>query len=638
MNKTNRLSADELRDALREADMRVLLMVLVHMTGDPAWLKPPYRPARDVRLIPDPSAGLPPFVQDAIRDAAARVLARGDRPAISDPDDALMRRMMSVCLGEEVAPEYAPLNREEMGLIDRTVAWSNVSADKRRGVLIVGAGVCGIALAVSLDKLGIPFTIVEKNASAGGTWFRNRYPGCGVDTPNHSYSYSFGPKHRWPRYFSRREDVLDYLESVVAAYRLERHIRFETELVGSRWDAQEQCWVSTLRCAAELEVFKSPFLVSAIGQLSDPAMPSIPGANTFQGRIFHSVDWQDDLDWVGKDIAVIGTGATAMQLVPTIAGRAGDIAVYQRTPQWARPIPGYSEPIGEGAQKLLESVPFYTEWFRFNMFWRYGDGLLKYLRMDPGWAYPERSVNAVNDKHRAEMTKFIHAELEGRDDLVAKCVPTYPPYGKRILLDNGWYKTLRRPNVDLVADGIECIGPDYVQTVDGTRRHADIVVYSTGFKLTEMAARLNIVGSAGRSLADEWRNDDPFAYLGLVVPRFPNFFCMLGPGSGPAHGGSAVFQAECQTRYITSCLVQMSESSIGAAEIRQDVCDDYLAKFDAEHQTLIWSHPGMSTYYRNSRGRVFSVMPWRFVDYWRLTHDADLRSFLTVPLKAEVCR
>jgi 4-hydroxyacetophenone monooxygenase len=209
-------------------------------------------------------------------------------------------------------------------------------------------------------------------------------------------------------------------------------------------------------------------------------------------------------------------------------------------------------------------------------------------------------------------------------------VPSYPPYGKRILLDNGWYRTLVKPNVALVSTPIRRIGQDAIVTSDGIVRTADIIVYSTGFKVTEMAARLNVTGRRGLALADVWANDNPTAYLGLTVPGFPNFFCMLGPNSGPGHGGSVIFQAECQTRYITACLVQMISREIAAIDVRKPVVDAYVRKVDAEHETLIWTHPGMSTYYRNRHGRVFSVLPWRFVDYWRMTHDPDLAEYEAV--------
>ena len=324
---------------------------------------------------------------------------------------------------------------------------------------------------------------------------------------------------------------------------------------------------------------------------------------------------------------MIGTGATAMQLVPTIADRVASVTVYQRTAQWARPVKGYSEAITEGAQWLLAHLPFYVQWYRFNMFWRYGDGLLPFLRKDPSWPYPDRAVNKSNDRHRQELTDFIVSELKDRPDLIEKCVPTYPPYGKRILLDNGWFRTLTKPNVELVTDGIDRFAAEGIVTMDGKLRPADIIVVSTGFKVTEMAARLNITGRCGSKLREKWANDNPTAYLGLTVPGFPNFFCMLGPNSGPAHGGSVIFQSECQSRYISACLVEMIERDAAAIDVRQDVHDEYVRKVDAEHEQMIWTHPGMTTYYRNKQGRVFSAMPWRFVDYWAMTHDPDLNQY-----------
>ena len=261
------------------------------------------------------------------------------------------------------------------------------------------------------------------------------------------------------------------------------------------------------------------------------------------------------------------------------------------------------------------------------MFWRYGDGLLPFLRKDPDWPHPDRAVNKGNDRHRQELTDFILSELKDRPDLIEKCVPTYPPYGKRILLDNGWFRTLTKPHVELVTEPIDHFAPDGIVAADGTLRPADVIVISTGFKVTEMAARLNISGSGGKKLSDAWANDNPTAYLGLTVPDFPNFFCMLGPNAGPAHGGSVIFQSECQSRYITACLVDMIEHGLAAIDVRQDVHDQYVREVDVEHEQMIWTHPGMTTYYRNKQGRVFSAMPWRFVDYWRMTHNADLSQY-----------
>ncbi|MDO9442546.1 MAG: NAD(P)/FAD-dependent oxidoreductase, partial [Beijerinckiaceae bacterium] len=265
-----------------------------------------------------------------------------------------------------------------------------------------------------------------------------------------------------------------------------------------------------------------------------------------------------------------------------------------------------------------------------NMFWRYGDGLLPFLRKDPAWPFPDRATNKGNDRHREELTAFIESELAERPDLIAKCVPTYPPYGKRILLDNNWFKTLLKPNVELVTEGIDHFADDGIVTSDGTLRKADIIVVSTGFKLTELTAALNVTGRGGKNLKDAWAEDNPTAYLGMSVPEFPNLFLMLGPNTGPAHGGSVIFTSECQSRFISAALVKMIEDDIAAIDVKQDAHDDYIARVDAEHEQLIWTHPGMSTYYRNKHGRVFSAMPWRFVDYWAMTHDPDFAQYKTI--------
>ncbi|MHC4048477.1 flavin-containing monooxygenase [Bradyrhizobium sp. 25ACV] len=621
----------DLASTIAEGDIRCLLMVLVHMTGDEKWLAPPYLPKRDIRLIPDPEAGVPKEIQDEIRAAVVELFANGTpKPVITDPGDELLLKMMRGCLGENVASEYAPLMREEMGFVSREARWTKRPSDDKlasQHVLIVGAGVCAIALGVALGHLGIPYTIVEKNAELGGTWWINRYPGCGVDTPNHSYSYSFGSGNAWTRYFCQREELLGYLKKVADEYGIRKHLRVNTELTSSRWDEGKRRWISTLKTESGEETFESTALVSAIGQLNDPSRARFNGEDKFKGTILHSALWSDDIDIDGKHVAVIGTGATSMQLVPSIAGRVASVTVYQRSAQWARPVKGYSDPISEGARWLLAHLPFYVQWYRFNMFWRYGDGLLPFLRKDPAWPHPERAVNKGNDRHRQELTDFILSELQGRPDLIAKCVPTYPPYGKRILLDNNWFKTLTRPNVELVTDAIDHFDQSGIVTADGRHRPADVIVVSTGFKVTEMAARLNISGRNGKDLREAWANDNPTAFLGLTVPDFPNFFCMLGPNSGPAHGGSVIFQSECQSRYIAACLAEMIEHDVAAIDVRPDVLDDYVRKVDAEHETMIWTHPGMSTYYRNSSGRVFSAMPWRFVDYWRMTHDPDLGQY-----------
>ncbi|PJK31445.1 flavin-containing monooxygenase [Minwuia thermotolerans] len=630
------LPKDKLEVALDEADYRVLPMVLYHMTGDRKWLEEPFRPARDVRLIADETAGLSEEARAELRRAAVEILSRpGLEPAVRDPGDEVMVEMMNTCLGERIPPEYAPMMREQVGLASQHNGWrrpQETTPVDERPVLIVGAGASGIALGSRLKDLGVPFRIVERNDRVGGTWYENIYPGCGVDTPNHAYSFSNARPYRWHRYFSTRDQLHDYLERSVDEFGLNDRISFRTEVVKGEWDEGGRFWRVELRRAdGSIEAVETKALVSAIGQLSLPTLPEIKGLDSFRGPLFHTAEWPEGLDLKGKRVAVIGTGASSMQVVPSIVDEVAELHVYQRSAQWARPIPRYHDPIGEGAQWLLENVPFYAAWFRLTMLWRYGDGLLPTLRKDPDWEHPERSLNRANERHRQEMAAHIEKELEDRPDLIEKCMPTYPPYGKRILLDNGWYQAIKKPNVELITDRVERIAENGVVTEDGRLREVDVVIMATGFKVSLMAARLNLTGAGGRKLEEDWADDDPRAYLGITVPHFPNLFVMQGPNTGLGHGGSAIFQAECQANYIAEALKTMMEKDIEALEPTEQAQEDWCARVDAEHEQMIWTHPGMTTYYRNKAGRVYSVTPFRLVDYWHWTRDIDLSKYRIEP-------
>lgn len=629
------LDPEVLRDAITDADIRVLLMVVFHLSGDRKWLGPRYRPQRDVRLIADEDAGLAPEIRAEILEAAVDLLLAkaGQEPAVRDPGNELMLEMMRQCMAENIAPDYAPMMREEMGLCPRDARWEVPPAPERLAamqVLIVGAGASGLILGARLKRLGIRYTIVEKAAEVGGTWRDNRYPGCGVDTPNHAYSFSMGARYRWKSYFSPRDQLWDYLRRAADEFGVRDDIRFETEVTAARWDEARKLWVVSVLTPKGPATIEANVLVSAIGQFGLPSVPKLKGMASFRGRMFHTTEWPRDLDVAGQRVAIIGTGASAMQIVPTIAGEVAQLDVYQRSAQWARPIPRYHDTLTDSAQWLLENVPFYAAWFRFSMLWRYGDGLLPFLKKDPSWPHPERSLNRVNDKHREEMTQHILRELGDRTDLIEKCVPTYPPYGKRILLDNDWYATLCRPNVELVTDAIDRIAPDGIETADGKLRPADVIVLSTGFQMTQMTARLNVTGLGGVSLREVWGDDNATAHLGISVPGFPNLFITQGPSTGLGHGGSAICQAESQARYISAMVVKMIERGIAAVEVRPDVHDAFVAEVDKRHEQMIWTHPGMSTYYRNRHGRVVSVTPFSLVEYWSMTHDPRLEEYRVV--------
>ena len=595
-----------LRTALEQADLRVLLAVLVHLTGDRRWLEPPYRPVRDVRLIADPAAGLPPAVQAEVRAAAFELLREGaPSPVIDEPDEDLFVEMMSVCLGEEVPREYVPMMLHEMGFRGSTLEPLEPNPPRAGlSAIVVGAGISGVAAAARLGQLGIPYVVYEKNEELGGTWLENTYPDCGVDTPNHFYCYSFAPDPDWDHYFSRREEIHGYLLRCAEQFGVREQIRFGTRVIGAWWDEKANEWIVDLVSASGVARVRASILISAVGQLNRPRIPEIPGLEDFGGQWFHSARWPENLDLRGKRVAVVGAGASAMQLVPPVAEEAESLVVLQRSKQWVRPIDQYRAEVTDGIKWLMRNVPFYLRWYRLALSWRYGDGLHRTLKRDPSWEHPDRSVNRTNDRHRGELVAYYEEQLRGREDLLPKLVPGYPPYAKRMLIDNGWFAALRRDNVELVTEPIARMTEDAIVTADGERYEVDVVIFATGFHAIEFLADIDVRGRGGRRLADRWGEDDARAYLGVTVPEFPNLFLLYGPNTNLAHGGSIIFHAECQVRYLVSLLRELVAEGGKSAEVREDVHDDYNNRVDAAHEELVWTHPGVDTWYRNRAGRV----------------------------------
>ena len=623
-----------LRTALAEADIRVLLPVLVHLTGDRRWLEEPFRPVRDVRLFADPSGGLDEEVQATVREAVFERLRDGVLdPVLSEPPPELFLEMMSVCLGEQVSDEYVDMMYQEMGFRDREPiplpAPSDNAAEQLTAV-IIGAGVSGLAAAIRLGRSGVPFVVIEKNAEVGGTWFENRYPDCGVDTPNHFYSYSFAPEPDWSHYFSSREDIQAYLLRCVDEFDVRRHIRFETTVTSATWDEPVERWrISTASPSGDDEL-SANLLISAVGQLNRPKLPDLPGLKDFSGEVFHSARWPEDLVLEGKRVGVVGAGASAMQLVPRVAEQASALTIFQRSKQWVRPIDQYRAEVTDGIKWLMRRVPFYGAWYRFTLAWRYGDGLHRTLRRDPSWPHPERSLNRSNERHRQELATYVEKKLDGRPDLIAKVLPGYPPYAKRMLVDNGWFEALLRPNVELVTEPLEAVVPGGLRTADGIEHELDVLILATGFQATDLLGHLDVRGRGGRRLADQWGTDDARAYLGITVPGFPNLFLLYGPNTNLAHGGSIIFHAECQIRYVLALVRQMVEGGHRSVDVRQEVHDGYNVDVDAAHQELVWTHPGVDTWYRNRAGRIVSNSPWRLVEYWHRTAAADIDDYLTM--------
>lgn len=615
-------SADLAR-ALEHANLPSLLPVLVQLTGDRRWLREPYRPTRSRGMDDNDSGGFAPEVAAEIRQAMLDAVVaheQGAPVAIPAPTGELMQELLSLANGEPATPDYADMLAEDLGFTRPAPAPALPTGIT---AVVIGAGVSGMLAAIRLREAGIEHVVLEKNLEVGGGWWENSYPGAGVDTPSHLYSYSFAPRD-WSTHFGRRDEVAQYLRDIADAHDLRRVIRFGTEVVSAGYDEQDATW--TVR-TADGDTVTATVLISATGALNRPRVPEIPGLDTFTGPVFHTARWPSDLDLTGRRVAVVGAGASAMQVVPAIAGTVGALTVYQRSPQWVAPNDVYFDRIDDAVHLLMNRIPCYRGWYRARLAWNFNDRVHPSLQVDPDWEHPERSVNAVNDAHRRVFTRYLESELDGRPDLVAKSLPDYPPFGKRMLLDNGWYRTLRRDDVELVAEGVAEITPTGLVGDGGTVTDADVIVLATGFHTHRFLWPIEIRGRGGVRLADVWGPQDAHAHLGITVPGFPNLFVTCGPGTALGHGGSFITVAECQVRYIVDLLRRMVREDLRAVEVRAEVEREYTRRHDEAHDRMLWTHPGMTNWYRNAGGRIVSTMPWQIVDYWRMTHEADLADF-----------
>ena len=413
---------------------------------------------------------------------------------------------------------------------------------------------------------GNPFTILEKTATSGGRGGTIATPGPAWTRRTTSTRTRLRPT-TGPCTSPCRDELYDYLESIADRFDLRQNIEFETEVLGATYGADAQRWAVRVRRADGTEETRhARVLISATGIFNPAKLPDIKGLESFDGPWFHTSRWPADLDLAGKRVAIIGNGASAMQVGPEIQNTVGSLTIFQRSTHWAAPFERFRVPVPESVRFLLKEVPLYQSWYRMRLGWTFNDKVHRALQKDPAWEHPERSLNAVNDGHREYFTRYIASELGERTDLFDKVVPPYPPYGKRMLMDNGWYRMLTNDRVRLVSDSIEEIRGHTIVTADGTEHEADVLVVATGFDVLRFLTAFDVRGRSGRSLRQVWEDDDARAYLGLAIPDFPNFFCLYGPNTQPGHGGSLIFVIEMQLHYITDLLRQMADQGLGAVD------------------------------------------------------------------------
>ena len=478
-------------------------------------------------------------------------------------------------------------------------------------VAVVGAGFAGLSIAIALKKAGrTSFRVFEKAADLGGTWLFNRYPGIACDVPSFLYSFSFAQNSGWSRSYSPGDEIWHYMKRVSNAYGLAPYLRFNARVTRAQYDEAAQLWHLTF---ATGETVVARALVTGMGALHVPSFPAIEGLENFTGPKFHSAEWDDDFDVTGKTVAVIGTGASAIQIVPQIADKAQQVLLYQRTPAWV--LPRMDRPTSAMMKALFRHVPLLQRLYR-------------------AWIYARMELRAVaftvwpSLMNRLEKLAVAYLDATVNDPKLRKELkPNYTIGCKRVLISDDFYPAMNRKDVALVTSPIREIEKDAIVTEDGKRRPVDAIVLATGFRVTDWIPGAQIIGRGGRDMTREWREaGSARAYLGTVTEGFPNLFMLLGPNTGLGHN-SIIFMIEAQTRYTMDCLKWLWSGRAGSVEVRTDVQRAFNERLDSQMRRTVWLS-GCRSWYLNENGTNSTIWPSFTLSYWWKTHRARKRDFL----------
>jgi cation diffusion facilitator CzcD-associated flavoprotein CzcO len=500
---------------------------------------------------------------------------------------------------------------------EREVRAAHVDGRPEPTVAIVGGGLSGLAIAIQLARSGLrSFTVLEQSDGVGGTWRDNVYPGAACDVPSHLYSFSFAPKTDWSRRFAEQPEILSYAEQCVQRFHLEPHLRLRTTVQRAEFDEESGAWRLTLAADdGAVETIRADTVVFACGQLNRPFIPDLVGLDTFTGPSWHSARWDHDSDLTGKQVAVIGSGASAIQFVPPVAGTCDSLTIFQRSPNFVGPKKDRA--YSPSTRRLLNRVRIVELAYRWWIYWTLEARWLCFRK--DSWA---------GRKLQEMFTKGIRAELVSERLPEASVVPDYPVGCKRILISNDWYPTLMRTDVTVVDAPVDHIEPDAVVTADGDRHPADVLIFGTGFVTTEFLAHIPITGQGGQTLAEEWR-DGARAYLGTAVPGFPNCYFLYGPNTNLGHN-SILFMVERQVNLILQALAVQTRSSGGTGTPVVGVTTQAYEREDRRTQDLVSRTAWVAncrSWYKNASGRVTNNWPTWTVRYWRDTlrlRPADL--------------
>ncbi len=476
----------------------------------------------------------------------------------------------------------------------------------RTNILVVGTGFSGLGMAIELSKRGREdFIVLEKADSVGGTWRDNTYPGCACDVPSHMYSYSAEPNPDWTQMWSGQPEILAYLQGLFDKYQLDKRIHFGTACTGGYWDENENRWHIETDTGDE---YVAQFVVSGIGALHIPNIPEFDGIDTFTGKTFHSARWDHNVDLRGKKVAVIGTGASAVQFVPQIVDDVAELQLYQRSPAWVLPRRNFSIP--SPVRKAFTKVPLLRRVFRDSVYWS-AESLALGLNGHSSLLGPVEFL----------AKRFIKREVKD-PDLRRKLTPSYRIGCKRILGSNSYYAALTREHSEVVSDGIAEVRSRSIVTNDGTERDVDVIIYATGFHVTDGFDNFDLAGIGGRRLVPHWERNGIQTHLGIAAAGYPNAFFLLGPNTGLGHN-SVVFMIEQQIRYTRRAIEFVEAHAADAITVRPEVQNDFTAEIQKKLADGVWSTGGCTSWYLDSAGVNRTVWPGFTWQYWLRTRTFE---------------
>lgn len=612
------LGDHEIKQGISGANEYLMQMCIGHLTGEAKWLGVNNRKELEEKLgeimleyrttgRAAPSPDCSPIFKELLGHTAGAMPLDALPAAKKNLTDQQIGYIMDEMRGfpDEIGGDFADLSRE---------------AKANFHVAICGSGVCGLSVALRCQRAGIPYTIFEKDTSIGGTWHQNTYPGVRCDTPSVTYSFASDPNPNWKYYFAHGAEVKEYIDRMAAQNGITPNVQLETTVQAATFDESAGMWDVTFRSKdGSMGSMRASVYVAAVGQLSNPKIPPIPGQDVFKGQACHTAQYIKGLDFTGKKVAVVGTGATAMGICREIEPVAEHLTIFQSTPQWYVDVPNHKKKISDEEQWCFRNVPFYERWYRFS-----------HLRHIVDFYFDALTAGSeTNKSYHESLTEYIKEKVNHDPELMRKMIPSHPPICTRMLVDNHWCTMMLKDNVTLVDGRVERLTKDAVVAKGGkVVALADIVIYATGFQSTKFCLpAMDVIGKGGKSLAEHW-GDTPTAYLGITTTDFPNFFMTYGPNTNVSSGGSIIWCAETHGRYIGQCITAMVRDKIKTMEVKVDVYKQYNDKVDADLLKTAWADPGCKSWYKvGATGKVTNNLPDSLEGYWAKTRLVNLDDF-----------